>query len=153
MEAFERLREQGKILRWGVSNFDVDNLEELNAPACATNQVLYNPEARGIEYDLLPWQAQQNMPLMAYCPIGQGGALLRDGTLQHIADKHCATPAQIALAWALRHPGVIAIPKAVSLDHLKQNADADKVRLDDEDLAQIDAAYPPPTRKQGLMMV
>ncbi len=153
VEAFERLREQGKILRWGVSNFDVDDLEELNAPACATNQVLYNPEARGIEYDLLPWQAQHTMPLMAYCPIGQGGALLRDATLQRIADKHSATPAQVALAWALRHPGVITIPKAVNLDHLKQNADADKIRLDDEDLAQMDAAYPPPTRKQGLMMV
>lgn len=153
MEAFERLREQGKILRWGVSNFDVDDLEELNAPACATNQVLYNPEARGIEYDLLPWQAQHRMPLMAYCPIGQGGALLRDAALQRIADKHRATPAQVALAWALRHPGVITIPKAVNLEHLKQNADADKLRLDDEDLAEMDAAYAPPTRKQGLMMV
>ncbi|WP_219863074.1 aldo/keto reductase [Vreelandella piezotolerans] len=153
VEAFERLREQGKIRRWGVSNFDVDDLEELNAPACATNQVLYNPDARGIEYDLLPWQAKHNMPLMAYCPIGQGVALLHDEALQRIADKHRATTAQVALAWALRHPGVIAIPKAVNLDHLKQNANADKVRLDDEDLADIDAAYAPPTRKQGLMMV
>ena len=153
VEAFERLREQGKILRWGVSNFDVDDLTELDAPACATNQVLYNPEARAIDYDLLPWQAQHSMPLMAYCPIGQGGALLHNATLQRIADKHSATPAQVALAWALRHPGVIAIPKAVNLDHLKQNAAADSVRLDEEDLAQIDAAYAPPTRKQGLMMV
>lgn len=153
VEAFERLREQGKILRWGVSNFDIDDLAELDAPACATNQVLYNPEARGIEHDLLPWQAQHNMPLMAYCPIGQGGALLHDAALQRIADKHSATTAQVALAWALRHPGVIAIPKAVNLDHLKQNFDADNVRLDDDDLAQIDAAYPPPTRKQPLQMV
>ncbi|MDP3536127.1 MAG: aldo/keto reductase [Halomonas sp.] len=153
VEAFERLREQSKIRRWGVSNFDVDDLTELDAPACTTNQVLYNPEARGIEYDLLPWQAQQNMPLMAYCPIGQGGALLHNAALQRIADKHSATPAQVALAWALRHPGVIAIPKAVNLDHLKQNAEADNVRLDEEDLEDIDAAYPPPTRKQGLMMV
>ncbi|WP_386082718.1 aldo/keto reductase [Vreelandella sp. F11] len=153
VEAFEQLREQGKILRWGVSNFDIDDLAELDAPACATNQVLYNPEARGIEYDLLPWQAQHNMPLMAYCPIGQGGTLLRDATLQHIADKHNATTAQVALAWALRHPGVIAIPKAVNLDHLRQNAKADTVRLDDDDLAQIDAAFPPPTRKHSLQMV
>jgi diketogulonate reductase-like aldo/keto reductase len=151
--AFERLREQGKILRWGVSNFDTDDLAELDAPACATNQVLYNPDARGIEYDLLPWQAQQNMPLMAYCPIGQGGNLLRDATLQRIADKHRATTAQVALAWALRHPGVIAIPKAVNLDHLKQNVDADSVSLDTDDLAQIDAAFPPPTRKHSLQMV
>ncbi len=153
VEAFERLREQGKILRWGVSNFDTDDLAELDAPACATNQVLYNPESRGIEYDLLPWQAQQHMPLMAYCPIGQGGALLHDAALQRIADKHSATTAQVALAWALRNPSVIAIPKAVNLDHLKQNFDADKVRLDEEDLAQVDAAYPPPKRKQGLKMV
>lgn len=153
VEAFERLREQGKILRWGVSNFDVDDIEELNEPACATNQVLYNPEARGIEFDLLPWQTDHKMPLMAYCPIGQGGALLRDATLQRIADRHGATTAQIALAWASQHPGVIAIPKAVNLDHLRQNAGADAVRLDEEDLAQIDAAYPPPTRKQALEMV
>lgn len=153
VDAFERLREQGKILRWGVSNFDVDDLAELNAPNCATNQVLYNPEARGIEYDLLPWQAHNDMPLMAYCPIGQGGALLHDAALQRIADKHRATTSQVALAWALRHPGVIAIPKAVNLEHLKQNAEADKVRLDDEDLAQIDAAFPPPRRKQHLQVV
>jgi diketogulonate reductase-like aldo/keto reductase len=128
-------------------------MHELNEPACATNQVLYNPESRGIEYDLLPWQAEHNMPLMAYCPIGQGGALLRDATLQRIADKHSATTAQVALAWALRHPGVIAIPKAVNLDHLKQNAGADALRLDEDDLAQIDAAFPAPTRKQALEMV
>lgn len=115
--------------------------------------MLYNPEARGIEYDLLPWQAQQNMPLMAYCPIGQGGALLHDAALQRIAGKHSATTAQVALAWALRHPGVIAIPKAVKLDHLRQNFDADNVRLDEDDLAQIDAAYPRPMRKQSLKMV
>jgi diketogulonate reductase-like aldo/keto reductase len=151
--AFELLREQGKILRWGVSNFDVADLQELDNPDCATNQVLYNPESRGIEYDLLAWQAQHSMALMAYCPIGQGGALLKDATLQRIADKHSATPAQVALAWVLRHPGVIAIPKAVSLDHLKQNAGADKLKLDADDQAQIDAAFPPPTRKQSLEMV
>ncbi|PCC98679.1 aldo/keto reductase [Halopseudomonas pelagia] len=151
--AFERLREQGKILRWGVSNFDVADLQELDTPDCATNQVLYNPESRGIEYDLLGWHAQYNMPIMAYCPIGQGGALLQDAALQSIADKHDATPAQIALAWVLRHPGMIAIPKAVNLVHLKQNAGADKLRLDNEDLARIDAAYPPPTCKQSLEMV
>ncbi|TVP43489.1 MAG: aldo/keto reductase, partial [Halomonas sp.] len=87
------------------------------------------------------------------CPIGQGGALLHNATLQRIADKHSATTAQVALAWALRHPGVMAIPKAVNLDHLKQNFDADNLRLDEADLAQIDAAYPPPTRKHALQMV
>ena len=93
------------------------------------------------------------MPLMAYCPIGQGGTLLRDTTLLRIADKHNATTAQVALAWVLRKPGVIAIPKAVNLDHLRQNAAADTLRLDADDLAQIDAAYPPPTRKQPLDMI
>ncbi len=151
--AFEQLREQGKIRRWGVSNFDEADLEELANSDCATNQVLYNPEARGIEYDLIDWQAQQNMPLMAYCPIGQGGALLRDATLQRIADKHTATTAQVALAWVMRYPGVIAIPKAVNLDHLRQNAGADTLRLDADDLARIDAAYPPPSRKQPLEMI
>lgn len=151
--AFEKLRDQGKILRWGVSNFDVADLEELANPDCATNQVLYNPEARGIEYDLLDWQEQHDMPLMAYCPIGQGGALLQDPTLQRIADKHAATTAQVALAWVMRHPGVIAIPKAVNLDHLRQNAGADSLRLDEEDMDQIDAAYPPLARKQPLEMI
>ena len=93
------------------------------------------------------------MPLMAYCPIGQGGALLRDATLQRIADKHAATTAQVALAWVLRKPGVIAIPKAVNLDHLRQNAGADALQLDADDLALIDAAYPPPTGKQALEMI
>lgn len=153
VEAFERLRDQGKIKRWGVSNLDVADLEELGNPNCATNQVLYNPEARGIEYDLLPWQQQQHMPLMAYCPIGQGGALLRDAALQRIADKHAATTAQVALAWVLRQPGVIAIPKAVNLDHLRQNAGADALSLDDDDLAQIDGVYPPPTGKHALEMI
>lgn len=153
VEAFERLREQGKILRWGVSNFDVADIEELANPDCATNQVLYNPEARGIEYDLIGRQAQQQMPLMAYCPIGQGGALLRSTALQRIAAKHAATPAQVALAWVLRQPGAIAIPKAVNLDHLRQNARADTLRLDADDLALIDAAYPPPSHKQSLEMV
>jgi len=153
VEAFEKLRVQGKILRWGVSNFDVEDMEELNSPACATNQVLYNPNARGIEQDLLGWQTERQMPLMAYCPIGQGGALLRSAALQRIAAKHAATPAQVALAWVLRQPGVIAIPKAVHPDHVRQNARADRLQLDADDLAQIDAAYPPPVQKQPLEMI
>lgn len=153
VEGFERLREQGKIRRWGVSNFDVDDLQELGDQRCATNQVLYNPEARGIEYDLLGWQAQQGMPLMAYCPVGQGGSLLHASALQQVAERHAATAAQVALAWALRHPGVIAIPKAVDPEHLRQNAKADAIRLDAEDLRLIDAAFPPPMGKRSLEMV
>jgi diketogulonate reductase-like aldo/keto reductase len=153
VEAFERLREQGKIKRWGVSNFDLDDLRELDEPACATNQVLYNPESRGIEFDLLPWQQRQGMPLMAYCPLGQGGELLRNPAMLEVAERHAATPAQIALAWALRQPGVIAIPKAVDPAHLRQNAAAGALQLSVDDLALIDAAYPTPMRKQSLQMV
>ncbi|UAW97397.1 aldo/keto reductase [Halopseudomonas nanhaiensis] len=153
VEGFERLREQGKILRWGVSNFDVADLAELDDSRCATNQVLYNPEARGIEHDLLGWQAQQGIPLMAYCPVGQGGALLSDPALRQVAERHAVSTAQVALAWALRQPGVIAIPKAVGLEHLRQNAEADAVRLDEQDLALIDAAFPPPNGKRPLEMV
>jgi diketogulonate reductase-like aldo/keto reductase len=156
VEAFERLREQGKIGRWGVSNFDLDDLQELldlGVDGCATNQVLYNPEARGIEFALLPWQQRQGMPLMAYCPLGQGGQLLRSPALREVAERHAVTPAQVALAWALREPGVIAIPKAVDPAHLHLNAEAAGLQLSAEDLALIDAAYPAPTRKQYLQMV
>ena len=153
VEAFERLREQGKIRRWGVSNFDLDDLEELDAPACAINQVLYNPEARGIEFDLLPWQQQQGMPLMAYCPLGQAGQLLGNPALLEVAERHAVTPAQIALAWVVRQPGVIAIPKAIELGHLQLNADAAGLQLSAEDLALIDTAYPPPRGKRHLQMV
>lgn len=152
MEGFERLREQGKILRWGVSNFDQADMQGLPT-GCAANQVLYNPESRGIEFDLLPWQQRQRLPLMAYCPVGQGGSLLRDAALVEVARRHDATPAQVALAWALRQDGVIVIPKAVDPVHIKQNAGAGELRLSADDLALIDRAYPAPTRKQRLDMV
>ncbi len=153
VEAFERLREQGKIARWGVSNCDLDDLLELHEPSCAANQVLYNPEARGIEFDLLPWQQRQGMPLMAYCPLGQAGRLLRQPSLGQIAERHAATVAQVVLAWALRQPGLIAIPKAVEPAHLRLNAAAAALQLTAEDLAQIDAAYPAPTRRRPLAMI
>jgi diketogulonate reductase-like aldo/keto reductase len=153
VEAFERLREQGKIARWGVSNFDLDDLQELGEPACATNQVLYNPEERGVEFDLLPWQQRQNMPLMAYCPLGQGGALLADAALQWVAQQHGVTTAQVALAWALRQPNVLVIPKASDPRHLAENAAAAELQLSADDLQAIDSTYPAPTRKQRLQMV
>ena len=153
VEAFERLREQGKIGRWGVSNFDLDDLQELGEPACATNQVLYNPEERGVEFDLLPWQQRQNMPLMAYCPLGQGGALLADAALHQVAQRHGVTSAQVALAWALRQPNVLVIPKASDPRHLAENAAAAELQLSVADLQAIDSAYPAPTRKQRLQMV
>jgi diketogulonate reductase-like aldo/keto reductase len=159
VEAFERLREAGRIGAWGVSNFDMDDMQELTritastSSACATNQVLYNPSQRGIEFDLLPWGRQQSMPIMAYSPVGQGGRLLKDPVLQDIANRHQATTAQVCLAWACRQPGVIAIPKAVDPLHVAQNASAVDLQLSEADHAAIDAAFAPPQRKQRLAVL
>jgi len=155
--AFEELKVAGKIGAWGVSNFDVQEMQALmrikEGAACASNQVLYHPDSRGIEYDLLPWCAQHRMSVMAYSPVGQGGRLLRSAALAAVAKRHNATPAQIAIAWGLRHPHVISIPKAVDATHLRQNAAAGDITLTQEDLAAIDAAHPPPRRKQSLGML
>ena len=153
VEAFERLREQGKIRRWGVSNFDVDDLRELHNPECATNQVLYNPAQRGIEFDLLPWSRQRGLPTMAYCPLAQAGQLLQHPVMAEIAERHGATPAQVSLAWVTRDDGVIAIPKAVAPEHVRLNAAAGALTLTSEDLRAIDRAFPAPKRKQHLAMV
>ncbi|SFX09942.1 MULTISPECIES: aldo/keto reductase [unclassified Pseudomonas] len=153
VEAFERLREEGKIGRWGVSNFDVADFEELASPACATNQVLYNLQERGIEYDLLPWCQRSSMPIMAYCPVGQGGRLLKDHTLAQIAERHGATPAQVALAWLLRQDNVIAIPKAVQSEHVRLNAEAANLRLEPQDFTALDLIFAQPRGKQRLAMV
>lgn len=153
VEGLEQLREQGKIGAWGVSNFDVEDLLELDQLACCANQVLYNLEARGVEFDLLPWQQRTGMPLMAYCPLSQAGALLHEPALLKVAQRHGVTPAQLALAWAIRQDGVIAIPKAVGSTHLRDNAAAASITLSADDLVQLDAAFPPPRRKQGLQMV
>ncbi len=153
---FEELRRAGKIRRWGVSNFDTDDMEELfevpDGPNCATNQVLYNVTRRGPEYDLLPWMTERGMPLMAYSPIEQG-RIPRRGALQKVAEKHGASAFQIALAWLLQKPGVIAIPKASSPEHVRDNCRALEIRLDPEDLAAIDAEFPPPKRKRPLEMI
>lgn len=153
VEEFEKLREAGKIRRWGVSNLDVDDLQELDDPRCTANQVLYNPQARGIEFDLLPWCAKAGMPLMAYSPIGQAGDLLQSRAMKAVAKRLDATPAQVAIAWSLRHPGVISIPKAATAAHVNANAQAASLILSVDDLAAIDAEYPPPRRKQGLAML
>ena len=157
VDGFERLRRAGDIGAWGVSNFDADDLDELAAmPAgarCAANQVLYNPDARGIEWDLLPLCAERNIPVMAYSPVGQGGALLRHPVLAAVATKHGVSPAVVALAWALRHAGVTAIPKASDPAHVRENARAAKLRLDDDDLRRIDRAFPPPRAKVPLGML
>lgn len=154
VRAFECMIRDGKILRWGVSNFDTDDMAELDGlPGCAVNQVLYNPEHRGIEFDLLAWQAARMIPLMAYSPVGQGGRLLGNPALKRVAARHAATAAQVAIAWGLRHPGVISIPKASTAAHVRENAAAMDVALAAEDLAEIDAAFPPPKQKQHLAML
>ena len=153
--AFEQLRTAGKIRAWGVSNFDADDLAELGdkAGACATDQILYNPEYRGPEFDLLPWCRERRLPVMAYSPVGQGGSLLRHPVIMDIARRHDATPAQICLAWVLRKEGVVAIPKAGDEAHVRANAAALKVRLEVEDLRAIDGAFPPPTTKRPLALL
>jgi hypothetical protein len=151
--ACDRLREAGKIGRWGVSNVDVDDLRELHNPDCAANQVLYNPAQRGIEFDLLPWSHQRQLPTMAYCPLAQAGRLLKHPTLIEIAERHGTTPAQVSLAWVTRHDDVIAIPKAVEPEHVRLNAAAASLTLSSEDLRAIDRAFAVPTRKQHLAMV
>jgi diketogulonate reductase-like aldo/keto reductase len=156
VRGFERLLEQGKIRAWGVSNFDVDDMEELfttpGGKACAANQVLYNPEHRGIEFNLLPWCDQNGVTVMAYSPVGQGGRLLSSTALKKVAGKHSVSTAQAALAWCLRQ-SLVAIPKAGSPKHVEENAAAVNLTLEEEDIAVIDKTYPPPNRKKSLDML
>ncbi|WP_246374608.1 aldo/keto reductase [Aquamicrobium lusatiense] len=151
--AFEDLKAAGKIRHWGVSNFDTSDMEELfglpSGANCQANQVLYNLSRRGIEFDLLPWSRQRSMPVMAYSPIEQG-ALAENRAVAAVAARHDATPAQIALAWVMRAGGVIAIPKAVKADHVRQNVAALDITLTAEDLAELDRAFAPPARKRPL---
>jgi diketogulonate reductase-like aldo/keto reductase len=153
---FEELRRSGKVRHWGVSNFDTDDMEELlqvrGGENCAANQVLYNVTRRGPEFDLIPWMTKHRMPLMAYSPIEQG-RLPRGGVLQRIGQKYGASPFQIALAWLLQKPDVIAIPKASSPDHVRDNHRALEIRLGPEDLDAIDAEFAPPRRKRPLEMI
>jgi len=154
--AFEALKRDGKIGSWGVSNFDTEDMEELaglgGGEDVQTNQILYNLTSRGIEYDLLPWSQQRGIPLMAYSPVDQG-RLDRNRRLDGIAERHGATPSQIALAWVLRQKGVIAIPKAVEPDHIRQNRAALDIDVSEADLAELDRLFPPPARKEPLAMI
>jgi diketogulonate reductase-like aldo/keto reductase len=156
LEGFEALVRAGKIRQWGVSNFDVADMEELVALTggnrVATDQVLYNPTRRGIEFDLLPWCRERKLPVMAYSPIEQG-RLIDHPQLQTLARRHHVTPAQIALAWVLRNDGVIAIPKASSVAHVQENHGALAVELSSEELAALDRNFPPPARKRALEII
>lgn len=152
---FEALQAAGKIRMWGVSNFDVADMEDLFAAggaACATNQVLYNVTRRGPEYDLFPALSSRGIPPMAYSPLEQA-ALPKGSVLEAIGRKHGADAYQVALAWVLRRPDMIAVPKAGNPRHVAANARALELVLDEEDLAAIDAAFPPPSRKRPLEMI
>jgi diketogulonate reductase-like aldo/keto reductase len=165
VEAFEKLWAVGKIKRWGVSNFDVDDMQELwsieNGRNCAANQVLYNLENRQIEFDLLPFVHQPSiiaspartndqLVVMAYSPVGHGRGLLENATLKRIAKRHDATTSQIALAWVLRQPGVIAIPKASKEKYVRDNARSIEIKLTNDDLADLDREFPMPKSKKTL---
>jgi diketogulonate reductase-like aldo/keto reductase len=156
IDAFEALRDAGKIRHWGVSNFDADDLDELVARSsggfCATNQVYYSVSRRGIEFDLLPIQRRLKMPVMAYCPLDEG-KLVRDADLAAVGKRYGASAAQVGLAWLLRNPDVVAIPKAVKPEHLRDNFSATSLQLSDDDLAAIDRSFPPPKRKTALTIV
>ena len=156
--AMEEARAAGKIRAWGVSNLDTADMEELWAVDggrnCAVNQVLYHMGSRGIDYSLLPWMRAHGVVLMAYCPLAQAGRLscdlLGSSVLKEIAEKYGATPAQIALAWAIRDGNTIAIPRTGRKEHAVSNAGADAFDLTAEDCAKIDRAFPPPMRKEPL---
>ncbi|SCX80505.1 aldo/keto reductase [Rhizobium sp. NFACC06-2] len=154
--AFERLKSDGKIGDWGVSNFDTDDMEELFAVPggknCAANQVLYNLSRRGPEFSLLPWCQERGVPLMAYSPIEQG-RILKNHELIRIAKAYQATPAQLALAFLLERDGVIAIPKSASVSRVEENRGATDLEITEEDWAALDAVFPPPTRKTSLEML
>lgn len=154
--AFEALQDAGKIRHWGVSNMDVDDMQEIarasGGDAMATNQVLYNLTRRGIEYDLLPQAQARGLPVMAYSPIEQG-RLAEYPEIEEIADRHGVTPAQIALAWVLRQQGVIAIPKAATPRHVQENRAALDLHLTPQDLADLDDVFPPPDGPESLEMI
>lgn len=152
----EILRQQGMIGAWGVSNFDVDDMEELfsipGGENCAANQVLYNAARRGIEFDLLPWCQERGLPVMAYSPLGQGD-LLHHKEIIRLSKAYQATPAQIALAFVLERDGVLAIPKTSRPDRIRELSDAVDLEISDEDWAELDRALPPPAAKKPLEMI
>jgi diketogulonate reductase-like aldo/keto reductase len=146
VNAFEALRADGRIRRWGVSNFRVPDMEDLfrvrGGDACASNQVRYSLTDRSIEPDLLPWCAQHGMPVMAYSPLGSGNDLLKNPALSRVAERYESNQAAVALAWTMRSGHVISIPESGSAAHVRQNAAALSLRLTAQDLADLDRAYP-----------
>ena len=156
LEAFQSLTQSGDIRYWGVSNFDTSDMEELvetpGGRSVATNQVLYNLARRGIEFDLLPWCQARQIPIMAYSPIDQRG-LLGNAALGRVAARRHATPAQVAIAWVLRQPGVVTIPKSANAEHVRENRAALDVHLTQEDFDDLDREFPSPSKKVPLELL
>ncbi|MBE2998872.1 aldo/keto reductase [Nocardiopsis sp. HNM0947] len=156
VSALIELRDAGKIRDFGVSNLDTDDMQELwgvdGARDCAADQILFNLTRRGPEYDLIPWCREQGVPVMAYSPIEQG-RLLKDPVLAEIAERHGATPAQIAIAWVLAGEGLCAIPKASRPEHVELNRGALDITLTGEDLAELDDRFPAPDRPTPLEVI
>lgn len=154
--AFEKLKSDGKIRHWGVSNFDTDDMAELREVKaggnCVSNQVLYHLGSRGIDHDLVDDCARHKVMIMAYSPLGQG-SILRNAGLAKVAQKHGVSPAAVAIAWTMRHPHVVSIPKASNLGHVTENFAAAELVLDAADLAELDRAFPPPKGKRPLGML
>ena len=158
LEAFTALRERGSIRHYGVSNFDVADLEEASALTggtdIATNQVLYNLEHRGVEWALLPWCRERAIPLMAYSPLGSDSRRLRTHpVLKAMAARLGASTSRIALAWLLRQPDVVVIPKASSEAHVRDNHAALELEIAADELEKLDRSFPPPTRPTPLAMI
>ena len=160
VDCMEQLKAKGRIRAWGVSNLDVADMQELLAvpggQGCAANQVLYHLGSRGIEYDLLPTLQARSIPVMAYCPLAQAGQLRR-GLLNHpavaeTARNHGGTPSQVLLAFLLSRPGVVPIPRTSRPEHTVENAGAADLRLTEEELARLDAAFPAPDHRVPLDM-
>ncbi|MBD2313453.1 aldo/keto reductase [Desertifilum sp. FACHB-1129] len=156
LEAFATLQQAGKIRSYGVSNFDLQDMQAAigleNGSQIATNQVLYNLTRRGIEWDLLPWCRQHSIPVMAYSPIEQG-RMLNHRTLNQLAEARGVSAAQIAIAWLLHQDNVIVIPKASRINHVEQNYNALTLQLSPEELATLDSAFPPPSQPTPLEML
>ena len=158
----EDLKAKGRIRRWGVSNFDVQDMEDLwRAPDgqnCCVNQILYNLGSRGVEYDLVPWQRERGVPFMAYCPVGQAGALVtqdrvskemmvRDPNVRAVAERHGCSIVQVLLAFVLRLEDFAAMPKAVSFNHIEENYAVRQISLTEEDIEQLSRSFPSPKEK------
>jgi diketogulonate reductase-like aldo/keto reductase len=154
--AFEKLKADGKVRHWGVSNFDTDDMAELREVKagnnCVSNQVLYHLGSRGIDHDLVDDCAEHGVMIMAYSPLGQG-TLLRNAALAKVAAKHGVSPAAVAIAWTMRHSHIVSIPKAANLTHVTENFAAADLALDAADLAELDKAFPPPRGKRALGML